>query len=292
LIAAYSSVVTPGYFEAMRIPLRRGRFFDERDTSQSPAVVIVDERLADVYWPGEDAVGKRMFAPGDGPNLTATTEKTKWFEVVGVVAEVKFGGIVDRVGMAGAFYRVQPQEPMRSLAFALRTPGDAPALSPAVRGILTRLDPELPAFDMLTMRARLDQSVATRRSSMILSGLFGAVALFLSAVGLFGVLAYMVAQRTKEIGIRIALGSPRTAIVRLVLGEGVILVAAGLAVGGVGAAMLTRSLQSQLYEVRASDPAVLTIAALVLALVALSACIIPVRRATGVDPLIALNEEG
>jgi len=290
LIAPYHSSVTPGYFEAMRVRLVSGRFFDERDAADSPKVVIVDQRLARRFWPGVDPVGRRMYAPADKKDILSITDKTPWFTVIGVVGEVKLRGLVEGVGDTGAYYMPQAQKPARKLTFAIRSSGAPQSVAGAVRTEMARLDRELPMFDVETMLDRADQSLATRRSSMLLSIVFGGLALFLAAIGIYGVLAYLVTLRTKEIGIRIALGSSTHAVFQLILSEGVLLIATGFALGAAGAVALRRTLESELFGVRASDPVVLAMAVVVLALVALAACAIPARRATRIDPIVALAE--
>ena len=291
LIAPYDSSVTPGYFEAMRVRLASGRFFDELDTADSPQVVIVDQRLARRFWPGIDPVGRRMYEPTDKKDILRITDQTPWFTVIGVVGEVKLRGLVEGVGDTGAYYMPQAQKPARKLTFAIRSSAGAPqSIAGAIRAELARLDRELPMFDVETMLDRAGRSLVTRRSSMLLSIVFGGLALFLAAIGIYGVLAYLVTLRTKEIGIRIALGGSTHAVFQLILSEGVLLIVTGLALGATGAVALTRTLESELYGVRASDPVVLAMAVVVLALVALAACAIPARRATRIDPIVALSE--
>ena len=281
LIAPYYSSVTTGYFEAMRVRLVSGRFFDDRDGPESPRVVIVDQRLAKRFWPGIDPVGRRMYEPTDKTDLLRITDKTTWFTVIGVVGEVKLRGLVEGVGQTGAYYMPQAQNPYRMLTLAVRTSGTAPqAVAGAIRVAIARIDRELPLFDVTTMVERADRSVATRRASMLLSMTFACLALFLSAIGIYGVLAYLVTLRTKEIGIRMALGSSSRAVFRLILGEGLVLIVAGFALGAAGAVAFRRTLQSELFGVGASDPVVLLVVVGVLALVAFAACAIPARRAT------------
>jgi predicted permease len=283
--------VTPGFFEAMRIPLKRGRVFDARDARDAQRVVIVDERLAQKFWPGRDPIGRRMYYPTDRTDLLATNERTEWITVAGVVGEVRQRGLVETQPPVGACYFPLEHLPVRTMTFAIRTTTVPAALVNDVRRIVASLDPELPVFSAKTMEEWIDESLVTRRWPMLLSLGFGVVALLLSAVGIYGVLAYVVSQRTKEIGIRMALGSTPRRVFDLVLQEGLVLIGAGFAVGAAGVVAIRRGLEAQLYGVRLSDPGVLAIAAMLLGTVAVAACMIPARRATLVDPVAALNRE-
>lgn len=282
---------TPGYFEAMRIPLRRGRFFDDRDTKDARHVVVVDERLARKFWPGRDPIGRRMYRPGDMNDLLATNDKTDWLYVVGVVGEIKQDGLVTSRESVGTYYFPVEQVPVRTMTFAVRTGTDAPTVASWIRREITAVDPELPVFSTKTMEERTEDSLVTRRWPVLLSMGFGVVALLLSAVGIYGVLAYLVTQRTKEIGIRMAIGGTPRSIFDLVVKEGVALVGAGFVFGAAGSFAIRRSIESQLYGVRPTDPRVLALVTLVLGVVALVACSIPARRATRIDPVVALNRE-
>lgn len=290
LIAPYYSTVTPGYFEAMRVRLMSGRFFDERDTADSSKVVIVDQRLARRFWPGANPVGRRMYEPTNARDVLAITEKTQWFTVVGVAGEVKLRGLVEGVGDTGAYYMPQAQRPDRSPTFAIRTSRAPQSLAGAVRTEIARIDRELPVFDVQTMAERTALALVSRRSPMLLSMAFGFVALLLAAIGMYGVLAYVVTHRTKEIGIRIALGSSEGAVFQLILREGALLIAIGFLLGAAALIALRRTLESQLFDVRATDPLVLSLVVTILTLVALAACAIPARRATRIDPVAALAE--
>jgi ABC-type antimicrobial peptide transport system permease subunit len=274
----------------MKARLVSGRFIDERDGHDAPKVIMVDERLARRFWPNQDPVGRRMYKPEDINNLLAITDKTKFFTVVGVIRDIKLASLTEGERMVGAYYFPMSQDASSMITFAVRTAADPIALAGTVRGALGEIDRELPVFGSQTMGTRLDHALVERRSPMFLSLVFGAVALFLSAIGIYGVLAYLVTQRRKEIGIRIALGSSAGAVFELVLREGLLLTAVGLAIGGAGAFALRRSLESQLFGVRASDPLVLSVVTLVLAAVAILACAFPARRATRIDPIIALAE--
>ncbi len=282
--------VTAGYFEAMHATLLRGRFFDARDAATSQKVVIVDEKLARRFWPNQDPIGRRMYLPTDINDLITITPKTVFITVVGVIKDMKLNDLVQGNGEVGAYYFPMTQDPSFGITFAVRTGTDPAAAAAPLRDVIASLDRELPLFDTRTMQEWVDRSLISRRSPLVLSLGFGAVALFLSAIGIYGVLAYGVTQRTKEIGIRIALGSSASGIRQMVLREGLLLVGGGFAIGLAGAVALRRSLQSQLFGISATDPAVVAAVALLLALVAVLACVLPARRATRIDPIVALAE--
>jgi predicted permease len=292
------SVISPtrveasdGYFETLRIPLKRGRSFEVRDGREGTPKVIVDERLARRFWPNQDPVGRRMWQPQSAADLVAPTATARWLTVVGVVGEVKQDDLTDSRTPVGAYYFPVAQDPIRTIMFAVRTHGDPEAITEAVRRAIAALDPELPVFRMKTMEGLTQDSLATRRWPMLLFAGFGLIALALSAVGIYGVLAYLVTQRTKEIGIRMALGGTPRSIVDLVLREGLVLLGAGFVAGGVGAFALRRSIEGQLFGVQPSDPRVLAAVGVVLAIVAIAGCALPARRATRIDPVLALNRE-
>ena len=223
-------------------------------------------------------------------DLTAITEKTVFFTVVGVIADIKLHDLTEGQKSVGAYYFPTDQDVSYGLTFALRTAGDPLSLTSAVRGALNGLDRELPVFDIQTMDARMEKSLVSRKSPMVLSLSFGAIALFLSAIGIYGVLAYLVTQRRREFGIRIALGSSGGAIFELVLREGLMLIAGGFVLGGDRRDRAAQSLESQLFGVSASDPIVLAAVTGILAAVAVVACALPARRATLIDPIVALSE--
>ena len=283
--------VTPGYFETLGIPILKGRSFEERDNDTAPRVVIVDERLAEHFWPNSDPLGRRMYLPQDPKSLLRTDEHTVWFTVVGVARTLSYEHLEAKGATVGAYYFPMSQDPDTMSTFALKTVGGSDAVVRALRAEIFRLDPDLAVFDVRSMSERIDLSLASRRTSMLLANAFGGVALFLAALGIYGVVAYLVAQRTREIGIRVALGSTRAAVLALVLREGLQLVVAGLLLGIAGAASLQKAVASEIYGVRALDPLVLASVMVVLAAVALAACAVPARRAMRVDPIVALRQE-
>lgn len=293
VISPQRVVVSDGYFEAMQIQIIEGRAFDARDREGTPQPVIVDERLARKFWPNASPIGRRMHRPSSLEKpLEPPTDPSYWFTVVGVAREVRLAGLVDAGGakQSGAYYFAYPTDPQRTVTLALRTSLEPTGVTNAVRRELASIDPELPFYGVRTMDERLDTSLIDRRTPMLLAVGFGVVALFLAAIGVYGVLAYQVSERRREIGIRIALGAATSSIFRMVLGEGAIMVSAGAVLGLIGAFLLGRTLQSQLYEIGAMDPLVVGLVGLVLLLVALVACVLPARRAARTDPATALTE--
>ncbi len=291
LISPTSVVVTPGYFEAMGIPLREGRRFEEQDREGSAPVIIVDERLARRFWPNGRAVGKRMWQPGSTEGLLHPDKDARWFTVVGVVGSVKQRALVDPDERAGAYYFPYPQSPESGFTLAVRAVADPSGLVASLRTAVRELDPELPLDDVHSMSERIDDSLVSRRSPVLLAVGFGVLALLLAAVGLYGVLAYLVSLRTQEIGIRMALGSTARGIFALVARESLVIIGGGLAVGLGGALALAQSIRSLLYGVQPMDPRLIAAVCGVLAAVSALACVWPAWRATRVDPAIALRQE-
>jgi predicted permease len=282
--------VTPGYLEAMRIPLIRGRTFTDADGPDAPRVVIVDEQLAAWFWPGADPIGRRMYLPQRPEDVVKPGPDVVWLQVVGVVGNVKLHGLVEgEQARVGAYYQSFLQEPSGNIGFAVRSRGDLAATTAALQRAVVEIDPEQQAFDVFTMSERIEKSLTSRRAPMLLSTAFGLLALLLASIGLYGVLAYQVTLRTREIAIRLALGSDAGAVLRLILSEGSTLIALGLAGGVAGAVALRGAIASQLYGVGALDPTVMLLAAAVLAVVSLAACLGPARRASRVSPLTALS---
>jgi predicted permease len=289
LISPNVSIVSETYFDAMRIGLVSGRFFDSRDRAGSLPVAIIDERLASRFWPGRDPLGRRMYLPDSAEAALTPGPDTLYVTVVGVVRNVQLAPPGLGPEPVGAYYFPLRQQPSRAFVIAARTSADPGTLVAPMRGVLRDLDPELPLFGVDSMADRLDGALAARRAPMMLSVGFGAVALFLAAIGVYGVLAYGVAERRREIGIRMALGGTTIDVFRHVLGDGLRIVAAGLVLGAGGAYVAARAMASLLFEVQPTDPAVAGSVAAILTLVALVAIALPARRAAQVNPAAVLN---
>jgi putative ABC transport system permease protein len=272
------------YFAAMGIPVLRGRAFDARDTPAAPGAMIVNQGLAERLWPGEDPIGKqvRFWFAGITPDAP-------WLDVVGVVGDVKHFGL-DAAAPDIAYFAASQAPPANPL-LAIRTTGDPDALVASVRERIRAIEPEILQYDVRTMEAVVSASVAGRRFNMLLLGLFGGLALTLAAVGIYGVITYAVRRRTRELGIRIALGAARADVVRLVVTAGMRLAGLGLVLGLLAAVPLTRLLRSLLFEVSPADPVALGAVSVLLAGAALLAAWLPARRAARLDAMAALRGE-
>jgi predicted permease len=279
LIIASSGYVSPDYFRTMGIPLLAGRYFDDRDTRGAPDVVIVDDKLASRFWPNADPIGKRLRRGDSGP----------WRTVIGVVADTKQYA-VDGEPPITAFYPVE-QLGVPSRFLVVKASGDPTGLVAAVTREVRALDADLPVYDVSTMDERLAESFARRRFSMFLLGVFAACASLLAAIGIYGVVSFWVSQRTRELGIRAALGARHLDLMRLVIRQAVVLVGIGLAVGLVVALGLTRVMANLLFGVSATDAVTYALLAIALGLVALLASYVPARRAAAVPPMTALRRD-
>jgi predicted permease len=270
--------VTPGYFEAMRIPLREGRYFTEQDRLGTQPVVVIDENLARQYWPNRDPVGQRLRRGGP------------WATIVGVVAHVMQSALVGDSGKGVCYYPIL-QQPLPQAFLIVKTKADPAKLASAIQGAVASVDSAQPAADFKTMEQYVAGSLGPQRIAASLLEVFSGLALFLAAIGLYGVISYSTAQRTQEVGIRMALGAQRRQVWSMVIGQGLRLGLAGVLAGAVAASILAQLLRSQLFEVSAFDPSTFALTCLILLVVALAACYIPARRATKVDPIVALRYE-
>ena len=283
-------IVTPAYFETMNIPLFVGRTFTEADNESALQVVVVNQIMAETMWPGEDPIGKRVTV-----GVPLPTDKPEYSTVVGVVGNVKHTSIDGETGMQ--MYQPFAQSPFlplglgRTVNFILRTQVEPASLTESSRAVIAGLNPTLPVSNAKTMDTVVSESVAAFRFNMSLFGLFAAIAMSLTIVGVFGVMNYAVTQRTQEIGIRMALGAQPGQVRALILKQGLVLSGIGLAIGLAGCIPATMVLSSLLFGVGTADPAILSGVALIVAAVALLTSYIPARRATRVDPIIALRCE-
>ncbi len=271
--------VSPGYFSAMAVPLVKGRLFDDRDTKDAQQTVIVNENLAQRFWPNEDPIGKRI----------ERVDKEPWRSVVGVVRDTKEFSVDDEPPIS--IYHPHEQFPIGTMFMVVRSTQDASTLTSAITKEIRDLDPELPAYEFKTMEQRLSDALSRRRFSTFLLGVFATVALVLAAIGLYGVLAYSVTQRTQEIGIRMALGAEPGKIMSMIVRHSLVLVVMGVAIGLLGAWAVTRVMASLLYGISTTDGLTFAGPPLLLMAVALLASYFPARRAARVDPTVALRSE-
>jgi len=281
-INADQHIVSGHYFSAMEIPLRSGRFFNEQDNTTNPKVVIVDEYMARQLWPDQNPIGQRIHYGG-------VSDNEPWETVVGVVGRVKQYTL--DADSRIALYRPQTQYPSGTMNVVLRTGTDPATLTSAVKQQVRALDSDLPLYNVRTMEQRMEESLARRRFSMLLLALFACVALALATIGTYGVMAYLVNQGTREIGIRIALGATQMGIVRLVVWKGMALALSGVAVGLAGAFALSRLMRSLLFGVSPADPLTFVAISLLLAFVTLLASYVQAHRAAHIDPIVSLRYE-
>jgi ABC-type antimicrobial peptide transport system permease subunit len=252
--------------------------------------VVVDESLARRFWRDEDPIGRRVFRPSNAKELESTGPDTPWLTVVGVVRDAQLRGpLVSDFGTNGTIYFPYAVTAPRDFGYVIRTASDPTAFVGEIRTALAQIDRELPLFDIRTMSERSELTLLSRTSTMQLATLFAAVAVFLSAIGLYGVLAYLVTQRSREIGVRLAVGSAPREIVALVLREGLGLALGGVVLGVVGALTLGRLIVSQLYGITPADPWVMLLMTTMLTVIAALACIVPARRAANVDVMKILS---
>jgi putative ABC transport system permease protein len=273
--------VSADYFKVLRVPLGGGRFFDERDAADAPKTTVVNQAFAKKWFGGQDAVGKRItFSDTKKPDI-------EWITIVGVVGDMRHQGF--DLDPKPEYYLPHPQNAYRSMILALRSQQDPRSLADTIRRELRQLDPELPAANVRTLDEVASDSIAPRRLSVAMISVFAAVALVLASVGIYGVMSFLVVQRTHEIGVRMALGAQRRDVLLLVIGRAARLISSGTVIGLLLAFISTRALGTLLYNVGAFDFASFVFVTLAIAFVALLASYIPAVRATRADPMIALT---
>jgi predicted permease len=275
-----NTVVSPGHFKTLQVPIFEGRDFDDRDRRDTQRVVIVNQRMAEMLWPGESAVGKRMIVGNDNRDL---------FEVVGVVKTGKYRNLAE--DPRPYYYYPMAQRGAAGMILLGRSSGDPQALIPAIRNQALAIDRRMPVFSVKTMTEHMTWALWAPQMAATLSIAFGLVALLLSAIGLYSVMAYVVSQRTREVGIRMALGARRGDVLRMVTRDGMSLAVLGIIIGLILAFLLARVVSSVLIGISSYDLITFLIVPVLLAGVALVASLVPARRATKVDPLVALRYE-
>jgi putative ABC transport system permease protein len=273
-------VVTPGYFETIGVPLITGRMLNEFDRPETPFVALVNQAMARQVWPNRDPVGERFETP---------STDWRWFEVVGVVGDTRYYGLDS--DPRPEIYVAHAQVPREYMNFVVRTTGDPTGMMDTVRREVVRQDPDQPSHSVVTMESLVADTIAAERFYTLVLGIFAAVAVLLSAAGIYGVLSYWVNQRTSEIGVRMALGATRADVLRNVVGHGMALTGFGVAAGLAGAVASTRVLANSLFQVGARDPGTFAGVAVLLIGIALLACWVPAQRASRVDPVTSLREE-
>jgi predicted permease len=283
----FYKIVSPSYFSALKLKLIRGRALSDRDVRNSPPVLVINERFAKRYFDKDDPIGQRILIQEIVPGKTELGPEIAW-EVVGIIQNEKLG-VRDDQGVG--VYVSNEQSPFYSMTLSVRASVDPMTLQKSIRDAIHSVNKDQPLSDVRTVDQIKEQGLAPNRVQSTLMGIFGTVALLLSGIGIYGVISYSVAQRTHEIGIRAALGASAGSLLRLIVSRGLVLALIGLVIGVGGALGLTRVMERLLYGVGARDPMTMSSVAAVLAAVAVSACYIPARRATKVDPLVALRYE-
>jgi putative ABC transport system permease protein len=284
-IRVYTHRVSPDFFSTIGVPLIRGRAFTLQDNDKSSGKVMISESMARRYWQEQDPTGKRIAVGREKDG------RPRWYEIVGVVGDVKYRTLIRDQNRDPDIYFTLLQVPSRTVSMAIRTSGDTNGLISSIQNIVGNLDPNLPIYATASMKELMANQMIQFRFSALLSGIFASLALLLATVGIYGVINYTAAQRTREIGVRIALGAQPSDILALVIKEGMVLVLAGMVFGLIGAFASTRLIAGQLYGVSSTDPVTFVLVPILLSTIALLACYLPARRATKVDPMVALRYE-
>jgi hypothetical protein len=274
----------------MQIPMVKGRSFGLQDTAAAPKVVIIDEQLAERFWPGQEPIGRRLYRPSDPSDVTKITPQTQFFNVIGVAKNVVAADPRPDTTSIGTFYFPVSQTSPGGMTFVVRTEHGSTTIGSDIKRAVNSIDPGLPVFRIQTMQEWIDRALVGRRAPMLISAGFSAVALFLAAIGIYGVLAYGVAERKRELGVRMALGGSTASVFRLVLGDGAWIVGLGITAGLVGSYFIGRLMESMLFGVTAMSPTVIAFVTAVLAMVAFVASGIPALRASRINPAVVLSK--
>jgi predicted permease len=290
VIAPTSINVVPGYFEAMHAQLTSGRLIDRRDTQGQTLTVVIDDRLARKFWPDKDAVGRRLYRPSDPNDFTKITPQTQFLNIVGVIKEMRMLDPRPDVTPVGIVYFPWEQQPGRGPTLVIKTSAPMPGLINTVRRELAKSDPQTPVFRDRSMQEWIDNQLIGRRLPMYIALAFGVVALFLAVIGVYGVLAYSVVQRERELGVRMALGSSTGGIFTIVLKDGAKIVGVGVAAGVLFAIGAGQLVKAQLFGVAPLNPIVLGGVTVLLAAVATLATLVPAWRASRINPIIVLGK--
>jgi predicted permease len=290
LLAPANAFVSAGYFESMQISMAKGRSFDSRDLAEAPPVAIVDERLAAKFWPNQDAIGRRLYRPSDPRDLTKITPQTVFYTVVGVAREVTISDPRNNLSPIGMVYLPIEQIRPGGMTFTVRTAGPSSTIGADIKRAISSIDAELPVFRLQPMQEWIDRAFAGRRIPMLIAAGFSVVALFLAGVGIYGVLAYGVSARKRELGVRMALGGTTSSVFQLVLVDGLWIVALGLAAGLTGSYFVGQLMQTLLFGVTPMNVTVIGLVTAVLGIVALVATGIPAMRASRINPVIVLGK--
>jgi len=290
LLAPSQIIASDGFFEAMQIPMLKGRSFGLQDTAAAPKVVIIDEQLAERFWPGKDAVGRRLYRPSDPSDVRKITPQTQFFNVIGVSKNVVAADPRPDTASIGTFYFPVSQTSPGGMTFVVRTEHGSATIGADIKNAVASIDNGLPVFRIQTMQEWIDRALVGRRAPMLISAGFSAVALFLAAIGIYGVLAYGVAERRRELGVRMALGGSTSSVFRLVLGDGAWIVGLGITAGLIGSYFIGSLMQSMLFGVAPMSPLVIGAVTMVLAMVALVASGIPALRASRINPAVVLGK--
>ena len=274
--------VSPDYFRALGTPLIRGRFFTDADNADAPLVIIVNQTFAKKFWPNKDALGKRIV-------MGSMSDDPKWITIVGIVGDMRHFGL--DVDPKPEMYVPFAQSAYFTTIYVVRSNQDPRTLLPAIQREIQAIDPAVPLANVRTFESVIGDSVAPRRLSVVLLGVFAGVAVLLASVGIYGVMSFIVVQRTQEIGVRMALGAQRSDVLKLILGRSLKLISAGAAIGLIVALLSAGALRALLYNVSAFDTPTFVLVTILLAAVALAASYLPAMRATRADPMTALHAE-